>query len=397
MFTTYTIDQEMIRDSNQKKILQLLQKRRELTKQEMSQILGLSIPTIATNTNILIAEGLLEEGGIGDSSGGRKPVIIKFLPNARFSFGVDISSQRVRIILTNLDSEILASVEFIDLDFTNIELILQRIADHMTQMMMDLKIESKAVLGVGFSLPGTVDEELGILEMAPSLGLYKVPLQKQFQAYFSAPIYIENEANAAAFGELTLGIAQQMKNLVYLSVTHGIGAGIVIKGHLYKGKNKRAGEFGHMTLIPNGKQCKCGRNGCWELYASVQTLLSRYRASLKAECLPTSITLKSFFNDLAMGNSMARKVWDEYLDYLTTGIQNIILTLDPHYIVVGGDISLYEDYLLPDLQKKIFTPNAFYEEGDTSIVISTLKENATILGASLLPMKNLLFQNESIL
>jgi len=395
VFNWNTLDQEMIKDINQKKILQLLQKRREMTKQEMSQILGLSIPTISNNINELMKEGLVEEGGVADSTGGRKPVIIRFLPDARFSFGVDISTQHVHIVLTNLDSQIRHQVKFPFSRMETIEDIMKKIAERIQEIIKEQQIEGKKVVGIGFSLPGTVNEEIGNLEMAPNLGLYHISFKNRFSSFYSVPIYIENEANAAALGELHLGVAKQMQNLVYLSIKEGIGSGIVIQGHLYKGKNKRAGEFGHMSIIANGKYCNCGRKGCWELYASVQSLLSLYKKTLLED--EPYITLDYFFHQLDEKEQEAQKIWNMYLEYLATGIQDIILSLDPHYIVIGGDISLYGEHLLPSLKQKVFVPNSFYEEEDNTLVVSALQENASVLGASLLPLHNLLFYNDSVL
>ncbi|MDK2800357.1 MAG: hypothetical protein PWP27_2728 [Clostridiales bacterium] len=392
MIKLNTVDHETIRKSNRRKILSLLYQKRELTKQEISKETGISIPTVTNNINELIAEGIIEEAGVADSTGGRKPVIVRFIPDSRYSFGINIDLDHVRIILTNLDSQIKYDTCFSITGFDNIEEIFQRIYKIVNQVIEENNIPKKNISGIGFSLPGTVNEEKMLLELAPNLGVRNIDF-KIFTKLFSLPIYIENEANAAAFAELTLGIGQKLNNLIYISVTQGIGTGIVIKDYLYKGKNKRAGEFGHTTIVAGGQKCSCGKNGCWELYASDRALLKNYNKETQSNIT----SLKEFFTLLRDKNYTAQKVWESYLDYLAIGIQNIILSLDPHYIIIGGEISQLEDLLLEPLKERVFIENSFYKEGDTKILTSRLKENSSILGASLLPFQELFFVNEKII
>jgi predicted NBD/HSP70 family sugar kinase len=204
-------------------------------------------------------------------------------------------------------------------------------------------------------------------------------------------LFIENDANVAAMAELILGIAKEMRNLVYLCVLpQGVGAGIVVGGHLYKGKNKRAGEISHMTVASHGKRCSCGRSDCWELYASANTLLKRYEEKTGK----TLAELHDFFSALKRYELPAVEVFDEYLDYLALGIQNLILIQDPHYVIIGGVISPFEEIFLEPLKEKVFAENDFYDVQDVKVMCSTLKENATILGASLLPFENIFSLHE---
>ena len=369
---------------NREKILTLLYKKKELTKQDIASEIGITIPTVISNIRELKKEGLAAESKIAESTGGRRPALVSFLPDSRFSFGVDISPESVRVILANLNSEIKYAEEFPIDSIKDMNAIMNKIVTVVNGIMKTSGISIDKILGIGFSLPGTVDEENFILELAPNLGFKNVNFKK-YQDMFPFPMYIENEANAAAFGEINLGIAKEMRNLVYISITYGIGTGIVIQDNLYKGKNRRAGEFGHMTLIPGGKSCKCGRHGCWEMYSSERALLDSY----KIETGKININIDDFFMALKAGDKSIEKIFDEYLDTLAVGIQNIIIILDPHYIVLGGKISAYSEYFMDKLKSKIFIPNSFFEEGDSKIFAAKLKENSSILGASLFPIQKI--------
>jgi predicted NBD/HSP70 family sugar kinase len=391
------INQKAIWTENRKRMLRLLTSKRELTITEISRELDISTPTVSKNINQLKGEGLVKEAGVSSSSGGRRPMLIKFIPDAFYSFGIEFSVERqVRIILTNLDSKIIAESVLHDPDFNDIDALMQEIYHQVESVLLDSKIPAQKVLGIGFSLPGTTDKETGLLKIAPNLmkrsivKLRNVDFTKH-ESLFRLPLFIENDANAAAMAELTLGIAKAMQNLVFLSIlSHGIGGAIVVGGHLYQGKNKRAGEFSHMKISSHGRRCFCGRRDCWELYASLNVLVTMYREQTG----DTICSIKDFFALLAKYERAAVEVFDEYLDHLATGIQNIILIQDPHYVIIGGILSLFEEFFLEPLQEKVFVENSFYNRTDVQIMCSTLKEDASILGASLLPLERIFSLHE---
>ncbi len=333
-----------------------------------------------------MTEGIAEEAGVSESTGGRRPMLIKFLPDAYYSVGIEFSADRyVRIILTNLDSVIISDRTLRNPDFTNIDALMEDIQHHVEGILLDRNIPIDKVLAIGFSLPGTVNEETKFLKIAPNLGIKNVDFTK-YEPLFQLPLFVENDANAAAMAELTLGIAKAMRNLVFLEILpQGIGGGIVVGGHIYRGRNKRAGELSHMAIASQGRQCACGRHDCWELYAAANALVKMYREKTDKEMH----TVEEFFTALKKYDPAAVEAFDKYLDYLALGIQNIILIQDPHYVIIGGVISPFEEIFLEPLQEKVFIENNFYDRNDVEIVCSTLKENAPILGASLLPFEKI--------
>lgn len=377
-----------IKNYNRKKILNLISARRELTKQVIALRTGISIPTVANNVSELIQEGLVEEAGVADSTGGRKPLLVRYLPNARYAFGVDFASDKVRVILTNLDSEILYETGLSLPSNAGMDPIITKIAGIIENVLAEKEIPQEKVLGVGFSLPGTVNEKQMVLELAPNLGMKDIHF-KSFSSILKYPYYIENEANAAALAELALGSQNKMNNLAYVSIKEGIGVGLIINGTLYKGKNQRAGEFGHMTIMPDGLKCNCGRNGCWELYASEKSLAQKYQEEFKGGQKTPLYILKDFISLVREKDRKALKIWNEYLDYLAVGLRNLILGLDPQAVILGGEISKYSDQLLEPLRERIFTKNSFDDKEDVKLVCSKIGLDASILGASLIPIQKL--------
>jgi predicted NBD/HSP70 family sugar kinase len=391
-----------IRDSNQKKILALLLEKRELSKQEISRATSLSIPTVTANVSRLMELGLAVEAGVSASTGGRKPMIIRFLPDSRYAFGVDFSSNHltssnlIRVILVNLDAEIRSESSFEYGDFSSVSQIISHVKKLTEKALAERKIPRHLVMGIGFSLPGTVNERKLLLEQAPNLppdlGMNALDFRK-FQSLFPFPILVENEANASAYAELVLGGARGKRSLVFLSINRGIGAGIVIGGRVFKGNNKRAGTVGHITVESKGVRCTCGRKDCWEIYAASGALIRNYRRVSGKKLRDT----RHFHQLLEDADPTAETIWDEYLEYLAIGINNIILSLDPHSIIIGGEISRFGDRLLEPLRAKVLAQNTFSRDDDLEIALSRLGENAAILGVALLPFHGLLHQGAKVI
>ncbi len=391
-----------IRDSNQKRILALMLERRALSKSQVAVETLLSVPTVTMNVSRLMEMGLVEEAGVSASQGGRKPMMIRFLPDSRMALGVDFSSNhltssgRIRMILVNLDAKIRAEESFEYADFNSVSQIMSHVKLVAERMLAEENIPAERVMGIGFSLPGPVNERKLLLEQAPNLpeGLGMTALNfNRFSPLFPFPIFIENEANAAAYAELILSRVKGTRSMVFLSINRGIGAGIVVGGRVFKGKNKRAGTVGHITMESRGIRCTCGRQDCWEIYAASGALLREYHRVSGRTLKDT----QQFHALLEAADAYASEVWEAYLDHLVIGINNIILCLDPQAIVIGGELSGFGDRLLAPLRAKIFMQNPFYKDGDLEIVLSGLKADASIVGVALTPFHALFHQGAKVI
>jgi predicted NBD/HSP70 family sugar kinase len=226
-----------------------------------------------------------------------------------------------------------------------------------------------------------VNEKELMLEVATNFRLKNISFQEIFSE-FKLPIYLENEANAGALAESKLGIARDLSNLIYISITEGIGGGIFIHNDMYKGKDRRAGEIGHMCIVKNGRQCNCGRKGCWETYASNRALIKDYNEKSGGKVS----SINEIIHRYDQNEENAVHVVNEYIENLSEGIQSLLFIFNPDFIVVGGEISKYADTFHNKLARKVFSNNEFYKEGDVSILFSSLGNDSNILGASLIPV-----------
>lgn len=349
-----------------------------ITKLEISQILGLSITTVSSNIKELIRKGFIKESGYGESTGGRKAQLLEYLPDSRYSIGLELKENHGRVILADLDCNIIKEKVYTDLDLSNLVKCTIRI---LNSFIEEVNAGDK-LLGIGISLPGTVDVEKSILESAPNMGIKRADLSK-LRLAFGVPVFMDNEANCSAYGEYEF-MELEDQPLFFISVTEGIGGAIIVDKKLYNGKNHRAGEIGHITINFEGENCSCGNKGCWERYASVRAL----ERMISRKGLTEFSGLDEIFSAYSKNDAM-KKIIDEYAANISYGIRNLLMIFDPSIIIIGGEICRYENQLLPEIKRNVFQNNDFYVETDVDIVFSVLKENSGIIGAVLFVIDNI--------
>ena len=387
-----TLSQDQIKAMNRANIIKIIKQYGEITKQDIAATLNLSIPTVTTNTNQLIEEGLVEEAGVGDSTGGRKPIILKLVEDARYSIGVNVSPDSIGILLINLNNTIIDETNFSYEKEYSFREVLAWVEDEIGNLLIRNQIDKNKVSGVGFSLPGLVDEDRLILENAPNIGVRDYDFS-EFQDRLQLKIHIENEANVAAYAEIEMGKALNMRNVVYVSITEGVGTGIIIDQHLYKSTKKKAGEFGHMRVSDENKRCNCGRTGCWELVASKKALFSYYQEFTGSR----ATTLEKVFSEENFNTPAVQAAIEKYIDCLFIGIENIILGLNPEFVIIGGELGRYEKEMLELINRTNHMKSSFVVYEGTKVVFSGLKDKGSLMGAALMPFEELFNAARSVI
>ncbi len=392
MEQTEKLSQEVIKETNAKQILKVFAQKRKLTRIEIATVTGISIPTITNNLKYLLTEGIIKEVGKTSSSSGRKATILEFNPDSRMAFGVDFSSTHlrktgmVRFMLANLDMKIIHEESFPYNSFKNVDDIINHLKERFLAILNDKAVSIKNMLGVCFSLPGIVNEKEKLLEKDPNMETYLGIDHLDFKNYidtFLFPLEIENEAITATLAEMIQNGSTRYPNMIYLAVNRGISAGIVIGGKIYKGGNRKAGLLGHQFYKDSEEICTCGNKGCWELFAATGALIRNYK-KLTGETLEST---RNFYVKLVKGDSKAFTVWNDYLEDFSNGIINILIAFDPVNIIIGGEISLFEDFLLIPLREKIAQKNRFSNKQNVNIKIGNLKSNASLMGAAMVPIQ----------
>lgn len=250
---------------------------------------------------------------------------------------------------------------------------------------------------VGVASPGTIDPVQGIVFHAFNLGLDHVPLARMVSERLGGiPAYLENDANAAALGEFVAGAGKGKNSLVAVTLGTGVGSGAVLEGKLYTGFNYAAFEAGHTVIRRGGRQCTCGRKGCWEAYASATGLISSTRKAMEAHpnsalwrYAPTleDVNGKTPFDAAQAGDAAAQAVLDEYIEDLACGLANLINIIQPEVLCIGGGICKQGENLMAPLRAALgreeFTKDA---ERRCQVVAALLENDAGIIGGAMVPL-----------
>lgn len=248
------------------------------------------------------------------------------------------------------------------------------------------------IRSVGVGSPGTVNSDTGVIEYANNLDFNDAPVASLIRKVIDKPVYCENDANAAAYGEFVAGSAKGANNAVCITLGTGVGGGIIIDGKIYSGFNFAGAELGHMVVEVDGPKCTCGRHGCFEVYSSATGLIRMTKEAMDAnpdskmhEMMGDHVSGRLAFNAMRAGDDAAKGVVDKYIKYLAAGIANTINIFQPEILCIGGGVCNEGDALLIPLKeavdKEIYTRNGAKK---TEIVIASLGNDAGIIGAAFL-------------
>ena len=293
--------------------------------------------------------------------------------------GVDLGGTKLAVGIVDEAGRILKK----HLEPTNPEegsqAILTRISKGIEQVWQgDIK-------GIGIGCPGTVDASRGEVIFAPNLGWRGVSVGPFIQGEFKLPVVVDNDANAAAVGELKVGGGQGCRNMIYLTVSTGIGAGIIIDGEIYRGFTFRAGEVGHMVLAPDGPLCSCGNRGCLEAFAS-GTSIARMAMEAINRGLPTSmrgeVDARMVAASAREGDQLAKEILTSAFRYLSMGIGNLLNIFDPELIIIGGGLSAMGDQLLQPVREGVVHYAWLREKAKERVVLSKLGQDIGLIGAA---------------
>lgn len=253
-------------------------------------------------------------------------------------------------------------------------------------------IKWKNIESVGIGCPGAINKETGFVDFSNNLDFYDVPITEYMEKSLDKKVYVENDANAAAWGEFVAGSGKDTESMILLTLGTGVGSGIILNGHLFRGAFGTGAELGHAVIISNGEKCTCGRQGCFETYASATALVNQTKEAMKNN--PNSEMWKIARGSLdnvngktvfTANDETAKKVVDTYLRYLSEGIVNIVNMFQPEVICLGGGVSGAGERIIEPIQKEI-KEKAFARFGKrhTQVKIASLGNDAGIIGAALL-------------
>jgi N-acetylglucosamine repressor len=368
---------QLMKSVNKSIILNKIRTAEPISRAQIAKETSLTPPTVSSIVKELLEEGLVRESQLGESSGGRKPTMLHINSGAFYVIGVDAGPETVECVLTDLTGEILqrtkqklnkplSSEIFISILKDNIRAILQGDIDH------------SQIIGIGIAMHGVVDVETGTSLVAPNLDLRNIPIKHELEKEFQITIKVENDARAMALGESWFGGHGEVDSMVAVNIGQGVGAGVVMNGKLYHGAQGIAGEFGHMTIDLNGALCECGNPGCLQTFVSGTAIAERAANKIKDE---TPSTGHEVFELAQQGHAPSIQLLQETGSIIGIGLTNLIHLVNPRKIVLGGGVMKSEDFLMPEILETIHKRALTTEAKQTSVTVTQLGEDATLLGA----------------
>ncbi len=254
----------------------------------------------------------------------------------KYAIGIDIGGTKISTVLGDEHGKIFSRHEVPTRFDKEIPACLEDVTLGIKTLLSKTKIPLKKIVGIGVCAPGAVNPKKKFLPRSPNLsGWAKVPIKTILKKKFNRSVYVANDANAAALGEYHFGIARGKKNLVYVTVSTGIGAGIILNGKLIDGAGFVAGEIGHMNVVLNGDLCGCGKKGCLEVYASGTAIGKTYQKLSGKKIINGAREVGELFKD---GDCFAREAYKLAANYLGIGLANLMNILNPDVIVIGGGV-----------------------------------------------------------
>ncbi|HRU32202.1 MAG TPA: ROK family protein [bacterium] len=300
--------------------------------------------------------------------------------------GIDIGGTKIAIGRADTRGKLEDSVRFPTDVSRGYRSILEEIIEKTSKLF-----ERDSVKAIGIGCGGPLDSKKGRILSPPNLpGWDDVPLVDDIKGVFNVPVYLENDANAAALGEFYFGAGKDVSNMVYMTLSTGIGGGIILNNKLIHGVRDSGGEVGHQTILPDGPLCNCGNRGCLEALSSGTGIAKIFREKLASgrESIVTSwvkepeeISAKIIADAAKAGDSLSKEVWDSAIYYLGIGISNIVTIVSPEMVVLGGSLTKYGESLFVNVREIVKERARLVPVDEIKIVPAQLGDNVGILGA----------------
>ncbi|MCC8116154.1 MAG: ROK family transcriptional regulator [Planctomycetes bacterium] len=364
-----------VKRANRNRIYRYIYENPGTSRPELVQRLEMSLPTVMQNVKSLFEQGLVNEDGALESTGGRKAVALSCVKEARFALGVEITRNHLGIVLIDMDANVVKSFRT-RFTFEPDEAYARLGGRYARDLVAESGIDAGAILGAGVSLPGIVSADGNVLRTTVLPGCLRYETHILGDALGLPAVYL-NDANAAGIAEMW--DAPPGRRFAYLSLSNTVGGAIITGSGVEIGDNQRAGEFGHIPVEYEGRDCYCGQKGCLDAYCAAHLLAEHAKGDLG-----------SFFAKLRYGHADLRAVWESYLDYLARAINVIRMAFDCE-VVVGGYVGAHMEEHIDDLRLRVARLGSHEKSGDY-VTVCTRRTEASAVGAALVHIENFISQ-----
>jgi len=392
-----TGDLKLIQELNRSIILRTIRDYGPISRSEIAKKNKISSTTVTAAVRELIQQGLVYEDGVGKSSGGRRPILIKFFSDSKFIITVAITNSYILIAETNLEAKVQRKEKFPVHNLTG-KLVIDYIIKSISQFLKAYPDLTKCI-GISITSPGIIDVNKAVICENTKLKLKNIPLKEIVGKRFKLKTWLENDANAIALAEKQFGDYKKFKNLVYVTIGDGVGAGIIVDGSIFRGHNGGTGEFGHTTIDRNGIRCDCGNRGCLENYVNWPAIYSKVLSSIEQgkntimlELVKgdiNQITPSIFRSALEKNDQLAKEIITDTAAYLATGIVNLVNLLNPDIIILGGKVAYDNHFLISQVKKLVFQQALTNLTNRLEICPISLGKDFRIIASAAIPLQEI--------
>lgn len=381
---------QQTRRFNQQLVLRTIYDRSPISRAEVARTTGLTRTTVSDVVEQLLGNGLAEEVGRGQSTGGKAPIMLRVPDEARHLIGIEVGDTRLTGAIVNLRGEVRRRAE-IPLDGRDGEQALARLDSLIAELA---GAGDGPLLGIGVGTPGLIDTATGTVRWAVNLDWRDLPLGDSLRERWGLPVYVANDSHAAALGEHTFGGHDAADSMVVVKVGRGIGAGIVIEGRIYAGEGSGAGEIGHSAIADNMRPCRCGSVGCLETLASTRAVVQRARelaphapeSRLHRPARADGIDLEQLVAAFEAGDDLAREVVLDAAHHLGRMIGHLIGALSIRRVVLVGEMTGFGEAWLTAVRREAHRSALALLADETRIEVGRLGDDLVVLGAAALLM-----------
>lgn len=376
--------QKNIKENNENKIFEyVFNSNHNFVINEVAEKMDMSFPTVKRIITFFLEKNIIVEEDKVGSGVGRKAREYSFNDFFCHSIGVQISEEKIKIVLTNAKGIVIkkhsktlqkGALSITDVLMEELEFFLSRLS----------KSVFKSIIGIGISIPGIVNEEGKFIEFK-SKNKTDISIIEKIKKRFGIPVLIENESNLSAIAEAFLSENSLLSNFTTLTINDYVGISCFTREKNQNNFHFKAGRMHHMIVNPDGKSCDCGSKGCWGTYVSNQALVEEFHKVFKK-----IKKYENIFQAEYLETEEGKKMLDEYIKYLAIGIKNLLFFSNPEKLIISGKICHQQKYIKEKLIEEIYNEHIFYR-GKETIIFSSFDENSSLIGAAIFPIVDSLF------
>ena len=373
-------------------VLRLIWQEHQISRAEIARQFSLSRSTVTEIVKELLPTGFVSEVGSGESTGGRRPIVLEFQDDARAVLGIDIGATHVAVALTDLRGRLLAWEEKVHPVRSDPEGTRSLVFELCDACLAARSYGSEKLLSIGVAVPSPVDplHPEWISEVVVPAWQGRSELERLHDRY-GVSVHVDNDANLGALAEHSWGAGKGVDDLIYIKIAHGIGAGYILNGKIYRGAGGVAGEMSHLPIDPQGKECVCGLKGCLSTFVSAPALADRVRSLINnypESVLSGKQLAISDIEDAALsGDKLALHVVEEAAEYLGIAVSGWVNLMNPDMVIIGGSMARLDGLLLQPIQKQLQTCKLMNSVAGVRLRTGELGTRAVAIGAATFALK----------